>query len=117
MELTLFGGGDTPAHYIPTFDEWYARFPKKQGKVKASERWAKMSPPERAAAWAALPAWEDYARRHPQGNTFVPMASTWLNQSRWADDVPDLPVNATRNDRSRSAISRLLTQPREELNP
>jgi hypothetical protein len=85
MELSLFDDGPVAAH-IPTFDEWYRRYPKHEGKAAARGRWARMSPAERASAWAALPGWERYAAA--SGIQFVPMASTWLNQSRWLDDPP-----------------------------
>jgi hypothetical protein len=71
---------------VPQFDAWYERFPKKQGKADARKRWAKMSADDRRSAWAALDGWERYA--NADGNTFVPMASTWLNQRRWEDDAP-----------------------------
>ena len=72
----------------PEFDTWYALFPKKQGKAEARKRWAKLSADDRRSALAALPAWQDFVRDHPQGATFVPMASTWLNQRRWEDEAP-----------------------------
>jgi hypothetical protein len=84
LEL-LFAEEPPPAH-VPSFEEWYARYPKKQGKAAARTRWAKMSAAERASAWIALPGWERYAL--VAGTQFVPMASTWLNQSRWEDDAP-----------------------------
>lgn len=84
-ELELFSGGLAPQH-VPSFDEWYARYPRKQGKAPARKRWAKMSAPERASAWLALDAWERYAAI--DGTTYVPYASTWLNQCRWEDEAP-----------------------------
>lgn len=73
---------------VPEFDRWYERYPKKQGKSKARERWAKMSAADRVAAFEALDGWEHYAVRCPTGSKYVPMASTWLNQRRWEDDAP-----------------------------
>ena len=95
MELDLF---DDHGRHVPTFDEWYALYPKKQGKAQARKRWAKMSNADRTAAWDALEVWIDYANQHPQGTTFVPMASTWLNQERWEDAAPELPTQPRRNN-------------------
>ena len=73
---------------IPTFDEWWEGYPKKQGKAAARKTWAKMSAPEKIAAWDALAAWRRKAAA--EGKKYLPMASTWLNQQRWEDeDVED----------------------------
>ena len=40
--------------FVPSFDAWYERYPRKQGKADARKRWGKMSAPERASAWQAL---------------------------------------------------------------
>lgn len=84
-ELELFDPGPPPER-VPTFDEWYQGYPRKQGKAEARKRWNKMSNPERASALMALPAWQAYAS--VEGTQFVPYASTWLNQSRWEDQAP-----------------------------
>lgn len=93
-----------------SFDNFYAEYPKKQGKETARKKWAKMSVTERTQAFAALPAWQRYAELHPQGNTFVPMASTFLNQRRWEDDPPSAAGSTapTRVERTRSAADRFL---------
>jgi hypothetical protein len=75
---------------IPTFDQWYARYPRKQGKAEARKRWAKMSPPERLSAWNVLDGWTSYAAA--AGTKFIPYASTWLNQGRWEDEPPVVEV-------------------------
>lgn len=107
----LFDDDDSDARIsVPSFDRWYDRWPKKQGKAKARERWAKMSAAERASAWKATPGWVEYAQRHPRGNTFVPMASTWLNQQRWEDDAPELPQVERREAPGMGVIRRMLSQ-------
>jgi hypothetical protein len=89
MELFPEPASSVPAElHVPTFDQWYARYPKKAGKAKARERWQQMSAAQKASAWLALDGWVAYAAKHPDGTKYVPMASTWLNQSRWEDDAP-----------------------------
>ena len=106
MRLELFDDRGEDYH-VPTFDEWYANYPKKQGKANARERWAKMSGPEKVSAWNALVGWNRYALDHPRGNTFVPMASTWLNQSRWEDEPPISARPDTAATRSADVLARL----------
>ena len=83
-EIELFSAA---VEVVADFDQWYARYPKHQGKAKARGYWAKMSSADRADAWAALDGWERYAA--VKGNKYVPMASTWLYQRRWEDDAPE----------------------------
>ena len=90
----------------PSFDAWYSRWPKKQGKDKARQRWAKMSSADRSAAFKATPAWIDYALDSSTGNQYVPMASTWLNQSRWEDDPPQVSEPDNAHTRSMAVLRR-----------
>jgi hypothetical protein len=81
---TPHGGLDTET---ASFDAWYATYPNKRGKAMARAKWARLVHAERLACIAAQPAWNAYweARNEPQ---FIPMASTWVHQRRWHDDVP-----------------------------
>jgi hypothetical protein len=92
----------------PAFDDWYGRYPKKQGKAEARKRWGKMSDDERVAAVEALASVEAKAER--EGTKYVPMASTWLNQRRWEDEPyagPEVAAD-TRANRSRAAIAGMM---------
>lgn len=84
--LALVDAEIVVAEVVTDFDDWYRRWPRKQGKAEARLRWAKMTADERAAAFDALPGWERLAE--VEGNAFLPYASTWLNQSRWEDEPP-----------------------------
>lgn len=104
-----------PAETTPvgscTFDDWYTLWPKKQGKATARQKWRRLSTEDRCAAMAAIPAWQRYAREHPQGAQYVPMASTFLNQRRWEDDPPALPANPNvRQAASTDAMTRFLNR-------
>jgi len=97
MSMNLFDDHDAievrdEDHFVPSFDDWYDGYPKKTGKADARKRWAKMSAPEKAAAWNSNVGWARYAAEHPQGNQFVPMASTFLNGKRWEDEPPTAPT-------------------------
>ena len=110
MSMDLFDDRDEDYH-VPSFDEWYANYPKKQGKAEARKRWTRMSGPEKVSAWDALVGWNRYASEHPQGNAFVPMASTWLNQSRWEDDPPQVAQPDNAHTRSMQVLKRAATEP------
>jgi hypothetical protein len=73
--------------FMGTFDDWYATYPRKQGKDAAQRGWKRLPADQRAACIKAQPLWNAYwaARNEPQ---FIPMASTWISQRRWNDDVP-----------------------------
>ena len=120
MTMTLFGDDLPVQANIPTFDEWYANYPKKQGKAQARKRWGKLSDAEKIEAWDALAGWNRKAQA--EGKTFIPMASTWLNQSRWEDDAPEItqPQLSAKQQRVVQAQSSFaerhgLTQTRKEL--
>lgn len=79
-------GGVTPDL---DFDAFWGAYPRKTGKKAAFKAWqnAKDKPPlpdilKAVAAQAATDQW-----RKDRGQ-FVPMPSTWLNQGRWADEIP-----------------------------
>lgn len=77
--------GDEP--FCPTFDEWWAKYPRKQGKQAARRQWQRMGVIGRVLAWRVLPDWIEYVRR--TGTTrYVPHGSTFLNQARWEDESP-----------------------------
>ena len=93
MELELFPTNNhRPSRVdpisVPSFERWWARWPKKQGKSDARRHWLNMSAPEKASAWLALDGWERYAAAH--GNKYVPFGSSWLFQQRWEDDAPEV---------------------------
>lgn len=95
-------------------DEWdcfWQDYPRKQGKAEARKRWAKMTHSERLEALDALVRWVDYYATVPP--QYVPHASTWLNQRRWEDDIPQpaRPEPDRKTASSRAAIARLRSVP------
>lgn len=92
------------------FDRFYDAYPRKISRKKAMEAFAKISPsPElletimaALKAQAATTKW----RMEPQ---YIPHPATWLNQSRWEDDVGCIAANGKMHDASKtlSAIQKL----------
>lgn len=74
------------------FEEFWAAYPRKQGKGAARKAWRKIRPgaPLHGRIMAAV---KDNAARNPQwlrdGGQFVPNPATWLNQERWEDGPPE----------------------------
>jgi len=81
-----------------TFAEFWAAYPRKVGKPKAAEAWAKQGPPL-AECLAAL----EWQRRSPQwvsdGGRFVPHPATWINRHGWQDEPPQAAATAFRSER------------------
>lgn len=71
------------------FDEFWALYPKKVGKGAARKTWAKIKPDAElhqkilAAVQEAIGS-EQWKKEHGQ---FIPNPATWLNQSRWEDEL------------------------------
>ena len=71
----------------PTFEQWWEIYPRKQSKKKAQVIYDKLPDEDKAACYLGTsrhvqdnPQWAD-----PQ---FIPMPTTFLNQARWLDEVP-----------------------------
>jgi|CXWL01.1.fsa_nt_gi uncharacterized protein YdaU (DUF1376 family) len=72
----------------PSFEVFWAAYPKKEGKG-ACRRWWKEHRPDDVLLGLML-AKIDQAKQTPkwkdQGGKFVPMPATWLHQERWDDE-------------------------------
>ena len=72
----------------PTFGDLWLMYPKRVAKMDAQKAWSRLSPADRVAALVGLTAWR--AVWIADGRLqFVPNASTWLNQQRWTDELPE----------------------------
>jgi DNA-binding transcriptional regulator YhcF (GntR family) len=81
------------------FDEFWAAYPRKDGKAAARKAWAgaaKKKPPRELIAearrWSGLWSAAHYQKR------FIPHASTWLNGERWEDESPPVRLRAVSGD-------------------
>lgn len=90
------------------FEQFYAAYPKKQGREAAARAFAKADVPL-AALLEAL-AWQSEQETWTKdGGKYVPMPATWLNGKRWQDQRPE--VNGEPDWRqSRSGVERRAKQ-------
>lgn len=75
---------------IPTFDDFWKVWPKREAKKDATRAWAKLSPASRIAALDALPAHVDRWRREGRIRNHIPHPATWLNGERWEDELGEV---------------------------
>lgn len=73
---------------MPGFDVFYAAYPRKVGRTAALKAWVGLAPDEalQATILGALAAQRPHLDFREKGR-FIPHASTWLNNSRWTDEV------------------------------
>lgn len=78
---------------LERFDYFWKVYPRKDAKAKARESWAKLDAQgvdenlmvrilEAVANQRRTEQWQR------DGGRYIPMASTWINQRRWEDEVP-----------------------------
>jgi hypothetical protein len=75
-----------PRQDAGAFEQFWEKYPRKQGKGKARESWKqavrKARPSDIIAALESQLGYLSALERQ-----FQPMPTTWLNQERWADDL------------------------------
>jgi hypothetical protein len=96
-----------PARSTAAFDDFWRSYPHKQGKAEARKRWARMTPAERVEATDVLPLWCQFWQLAGTDQRFIPHGSTWLNQSRWEDDIPALPQPELTRTRGMAGLAAL----------
>lgn len=73
------------------FDEFWAAYPRKQGKGAALKAWQKIHP-DAQLHQAIIESVKAHAKNNPQwlkdNGQYIPNPSTWLNQRRWEDEKP-----------------------------
>lgn len=71
-----------------TFDEFWAAYPRKDGKKVARQKWNRLKPDEEMRK--KILADIERRKRSPEwlkeNGQFIPMPSTYLNQQRWDDE-------------------------------
>jgi hypothetical protein len=72
------------------FEVFWFEYPRKEGKGAARSWWAKKKPSAELVdqMLRSIEGWRKSAQWLKDDGQFVPMPSTWLNQSRWEDDIP-----------------------------
>ena len=75
---------------IADFDEFYAAYPKKKGKLAAQRRWAKMKErPSLAVLLAAIEAQKKSKQWQQDNGQFIKHPATWLHDGAWEDEVEE----------------------------
>ena len=73
------------------FEQFWAIYPKKQGKGDALKVWKRLKP-DKALFEQILTSVKAHASRNPQwkrdGGQYIPNPATWLRQTRWLDEIP-----------------------------
>jgi hypothetical protein len=76
-----------------TFEEFWAAYPRKDGKKVARQKWNRLKPDEEMRK--KILADIERRKRSPEwlkeNGQFIPMPSTYLNQQRWEDEGIVLP--------------------------
>lgn len=76
-----------------TFEEFWAAYPRKDGKKVARQKWNRLKPDEETRK--KILADIERRKRSPEwlkeNGRFIPMPSTYLNQQRWEDEGVVLP--------------------------
>ncbi len=89
-EIELNGHG-------PSFDEFWAAYPKHEGKKLCRQWWAKHTPDDvlLGIMLAKIDRAKQTSKWKDRGGKFIPMPLTWLNGERWEDEFQA----ATRKER------------------
>ena len=72
----------------PTFADFWLLYPKRIARMEAEKSWLKLTAAQRVEALSGLVEWRNVWLSEGRLQ-FVPNASTWLNQQRWTDELPE----------------------------
>ena len=85
------GEGVDPDAQERRFEQFWAIYPKKQGKGDALKVWKRIKP-DKALFEQILASVKAQVSRNPQwkrdGGQYIPNPATWLRQTRWLDEIP-----------------------------
>lgn len=74
------------------FAFFWSKYPRREAKATAIKAWRKLKPAEREAAVNALERWLAHrrsGRSQPEFLRYCPHPTTWINQRRWEDELPE----------------------------
>jgi DNA-binding MarR family transcriptional regulator len=74
-----------------SFQKFWSAYPKKVAKVEAQKAWSKLKPTEELVERiiAAVKRQKQTRQWLKDNGQFIPNPTTWLNQKRWEDELPD----------------------------
>ena len=85
------GEGAEPDAQERRFEQFWAIYPKKQGKGDALKVWKRLKP-DKALFEQIMTSVKAHASHNPQwkrdGGQYIPNPATWLRQTRWLDEIP-----------------------------
>ncbi|MFA6325043.1 MAG: hypothetical protein WCX46_02335, partial [Candidatus Paceibacterota bacterium] len=70
-----------------SFDEFWNLYPKKEAKTVAKDKWDKLNQETKEIIMKDLPKRIKCDKWTQDGGIYVPMASTYINQERWNDEI------------------------------
>ena len=79
----------TPTPFEGGFEVFWKAYPRKDAKKAAERTWRKIPVAEVPKILAAVRAWNQTDQWLKESGRYVPYASTFLNQERWNDPLPD----------------------------
>ena len=82
-------GEDNILKYSKDFKKFWKKYPRKKGKGKAYGSWEKINPSEKTLARMLKAIEEQKKEWKKEDNKFIPHPTTWLNQSRWDDEIDE----------------------------
>ena len=71
----------------PTFEQFWAMYPRRDGKKDAMKAWARLEVAQKCAALAAIPMHIRYWQAEGRERHYTPMPSTWIRGERWDDEI------------------------------
>ena len=80
-----------PTHAPERFEQFWTIYPGGGSRLKAVAAWDALAPPAQLMDEMALALKRQMASRQWQEGVGIPHASTWLNQRRWTDKLPEEP--------------------------
>lgn len=72
------------------FDRFWSKYPRKEGKKKAWEKWLRLNP-DRALFVAIMSGLDAHKRSEQWRRGVIPHPTTWLNGARWEDELTPTP--------------------------
>lgn len=84
-------GKSVPEHKPERFEQFWAYYPGGGSRLRAVAAWDNLAPSDELIDEMARALKRQKASRQWQDGVGIPHASTWLNQQRWTDKLPEPP--------------------------
>lgn len=96
---------------FPSFDRFWAAYPKKVGKADARKKFKKLVPDEStlSAILSSLEYLKTTDQWQRENGKYIQNPSTWLNQKRWQDEASKPPTTVRSTDNLRPVFDREYT--------